>query len=145
MRLLYLLDNSATQRISRSAEVAEAVRELLDSGVLAGCLPQLLEEGYLARSASDHAAIRSLNADARVFLPPVPAVADRAIELQRRLFAAGQGRAVGVSDLQIAATALVYSDQQQQVIVVHYDSDFERLAEVEPALRTRWIVPRSTS
>lgn len=144
MRLLYLLDNSATQRISRSADVAEAVRRLLDSGVLAGCLPQLLEEGYSARSASDHATILSLNAEAKVFLPPVPAVAERAIELQRRLFAAGQGRAVGVSDLQIAATALVHSDQHQQVIVVHYDSDFEHLAEVEPELRTRWIVPRST-
>lgn len=142
MRVLYLLDNSATQRISRSAEVAAAVGALLDSGVLASCLPQLLEEGYSARSASDHATILDLNARAKVFLPPVSEVADRALDLQRGLFAAGKGRAVGVSDLQIAATALVHSGRSQQVIVVHHDSDFDHVAEIEPEFRAHWIVPR---
>ena len=42
-------------------------------------------------------------------------------------------------DLLIAATALVHDCE-----VLHYDSDFDLLADAEPALRARWIVPRGS-
>ncbi|MDR1767199.1 MAG: PIN domain-containing protein [Propionibacteriaceae bacterium] len=144
MTLLYLVDNSVLQRVHRSEAVRQALLDLLNSGTLASCLPQRLEEGFSARNLQDFREITRLAAQARVFLPPEPAVADIAISLQDKLFAAGMGRAVGVSDLQIAATALHHSRDGQQVMIVHYDSDFDHLAAIEPALRTNWIVPQGS-
>lgn len=141
MRSVYLVDNSVLQRVHRSAEVAEALVALLDSGELGGCLPQLLEEGYSARSAKEHRVITAANADAKIFLPPDERVAEIAIELQSRLFAAGMGRSVGVSDVQIAATAIRHSGPAQSVTVVHYDADFENVARMWPEFAHRWIVP----
>jgi predicted nucleic acid-binding protein len=63
------------------------------------------------------------------------------LELQARLFEAGVGRAVGVSDLQIAATAIRHTSERTQVTVIHYDADFDHLVRVEPRLSARWIVP----
>jgi len=59
-----------------------------------------------------------------------------ALALQGALFAAGKGRAVGIVDLLIAATAIVH-----HAVIVHYDADFELLAGVEARLKQRWIVP----
>lgn len=144
MKRLFLVDNSALQRVHRSTEVADALVMLLESGELAGCLPQLLEEGYSARSASEHGVLLVANARAKIFLPPDEQVAVIAINLQARLFAAGIGRSVGVSDLQIAATAIRHTTERQNVTVVHYDTDFENVARVAPEFTERWIVPRGT-
>jgi predicted nucleic acid-binding protein len=140
MRQLYLVDNSVTQRIHRAPEVSEAVVALLATGELASCLPQLLEECCSARSPADYHTILDDNQRGKVFLPPDEEVARMAADLQRLLFESGIGRAVGVGDLQIAATALRHSYDDQAVTVVHYDSDFSHLARVRPDLRTRWIV-----
>ncbi|MEW1962757.1 PIN domain-containing protein [Microbacterium sp. NPDC077644] len=145
MRQLYLVDNSVLQRIHRSDAVAEALIDLLESGELASCLPQLLEEGYSARSADEHSALIDATARAKVFLPPDANVVRLAVDLQRRLFATGRGRSVGVSDLQIAATALRSSVEDQRVTVVHYDADFEHVAAVEPTFSHHWIVPRGSA
>jgi predicted nucleic acid-binding protein len=144
VKQLFLLDNSVTQRIHRAPPVADAVAGLLAVGELAGCLPQLLEECYSARNAEDYDLILGGNRTAKVFLPPDAEVARIAVELQGRLFEAGLGRAVGVSDLQIAAAALRHSDDSQTVVVVHYDADFDQLGRVSDQLRTRWIVPRGS-
>lgn len=144
MRQLFLVDNSALQRVHRSDAVADALIDLLEIGELASCLPQLLEEGYSARSADEHRVLLAASAKSKIFLQPDAEVARLAIDLQRRLFAAGRGRSVGVSDLQIAATALRGSIGTQRVSVVHYDSDFENLAAIEPAFSHRWIVPRGS-
>lgn len=140
MRLLYLVDNSVIQRVHRSPVVADALGALLATGELASCLPQLLEECYSARSGAEYWTIRTANQRARIFLPPDDEVARLAIDLQARLFTSGMGRAVGISDLQIAATALRYTTSDQDVEIVHYDSDFDHLVRIEPALRARWIV-----
>ncbi|MGM7699309.1 PIN domain-containing protein [Microbacterium sp. A84] len=144
MNQLFLVDNSALQRIHRSDVVADALIALLAIGELASCLPQLLEEGYSARSAEEHRILIDASAKAKIFLQPDAEVARIAVELQRRLFAAGQGRSVGVSDLQIAATALRNTTGNQRVSVVHYDADFDSLAAIEPTFSHRWIVPRGS-
>lgn len=144
MNQLFLIDNSALQRVHRSDAVAEALVDLLATGELASCLPQLLEEGCSARSAEEHRVLLDASAKAKIFLPPDAEVARLAVDLQRRLFAAGRGRAVGVSDLQIAATALRNTTGSQRVSVVHYDADFESLAAIEPTLSHQWIVPRGS-
>lgn len=144
MRLVYLVDNSVIQRVHRSRAVADALLSLLNTGDLAGCLPQALEEGYSARNLAEWEEINDSALRAKVFFAPNPEIAEIARQMQRALFAAGQGRAVGVSDLQIAATAVAYSNARQSVVVVHYDADFETLAALYPTLSTQWIVPRGT-
>ena len=144
MNQLFLVDNSVLQRVHRSDAVAEALIDLLSTGELASCLPQLLEEGYSARSADEHRMLIDASMKAKVFLEPDPEVAHLAVDLQRRLFVAGQGRAVGVSDLQIAATALRHTRGNRRVSVVHYDADFEAVAAVETAFAHRWIVPQGS-
>ena len=145
MRFVYLVDNSASRRVRTNPEVEHAFLRLLDEGSLGSCLPQLLEQGYSARNLAEHDAIVTDNLYGKVFLAPLPQIAEIAIGLQRKLFAAHRGRDVGVSDLQIAATALCHSDDRQLVTVVHYDRDFDALAAVEPRLSTRWIVPRGSA
>lgn len=144
MKLLHLVDNSVVQRVHRSPEVARALVALLERGDLAGCLPQLLKEGYSARGADEHTTLMRANRAAKIFLPPDEQVADTAVDLQARLFAHGIGRSVGVSDLQIAATAIRHTSAHQRVMVVHYDADFENIARVWPDFAHQWIVPRGT-
>ena len=50
----------------------------------------------------------------------------------------------GTSVEEIAATAIQHSKGDTQVVVVHYDTDFDHLASVEPRLATEWIVPRGS-
>ncbi|REJ06219.1 hypothetical protein DY023_07025 [Microbacterium bovistercoris] len=144
MRHIFLVDNSVLQRVHRSETVKAALAELLVTGDLGGCLPQILEEGYSARSAREHSLLLDANRRAKIFLPPDDRVAEVTIDLQRRLFAAGIGRSVGVSDLQIAATAIRHTDGTQRVTVVHYDADFENVARIAPEFVHRWIVARGS-
>lgn len=59
----------------------------------------------------------------------------RALELQRAVSARGRLRAARLPDLLIAATA-----ERHGVTVLHYDADFDLLAEVSD-LRAEWVVP----
>lgn len=141
----FVVDNSVIQRLGQPA-VRRAWDTLVDSGEIATCLPIALEAGYSARNLEDHAQIvRFENDGAKVMLAPDREIVSLAITMQSALFRAGKGRAVGVSDLQIAATAVHHARRRQsRVIVVHYDSDFEQLSEVFPELDAQWIVPRGS-
>jgi predicted nucleic acid-binding protein len=135
-----LLDNSVLQRLARAPAIVSAVQERIEQGdVLCSCPTLTLEAGFSARNVTDYAGIvERLTADFE-FLPFAPEVGDLAIDLQRSLFAAGQGRAVGVVDLLTAATA-VWHD----ATVLHYDGDFERVAALDPRVRQQWAVPRGS-
>ena len=135
-----LLDNSVVQRL-HDPEVAAAVDRLRGDLPIATCLPVLLEQGFCARSAVDHDRLMTAAFDDAVVLHPSPEVMTIAVGLQAALFRAGLGRAVGVSDLQIAATAIHHSTVERPVVLVHYDRDFDHVVAVEPRLRSRWIVP----
>ncbi len=138
---LFLVDNSVIQRLAKPS-VRAAWEQLGDTGEIATCLPTLLEAGYSARSTADYERLIDFESRAKVILPPHPGVVEVTLRIQAALFRAGIGRAVGVSDLQIAATALHHSSPARPVIVVHYDADFDHVASVEPRFRSRWIVPR---
>lgn len=143
MSPLFLVDNSVIQRLAKQP-VRDAWVRLRERGEIGTCLPTLLEAGYSARSASDHRRLMELEQNAKVVLSPEAEIADIAVRIQSALFAAGAGRSVGVSDLQIAATAIHHSSPARPVVVVHYDADFDRVAAVEPRFRSEWIVPRGT-
>ena len=135
-----LLDNSVLQRLSRAPAIVSAVQERIEQGdVLCSCPTLALEAGFSARNLTDHAGIiERLTADFDL-LPLALEVGDLAIDLQKSLFEAGQGRAVGVVDLLTAATA-VWHD----ATVLHYDGDFELVAAVDSRVRQRWAVPRGS-
>jgi predicted nucleic acid-binding protein len=55
------------------------------------------------------------------------------------LAAAGQLRAVGPTDLIIAATAITHD-----LTVLDHDNDYEILARATPDLAQQWVVPRGS-
>lgn len=140
MTTRYLLDNSVIQRL-RNPIVREAVFDLDNDGVMATCLPVALEQGFSARGAGDHERLLDRIRSDMITLEPEPAMWGIAVGIQSALFRVGMGRSVGVSDLQIAATAVHHSTELHPVVLVHYDRDFDHVSAVEPRLRSRWIVP----
>jgi predicted nucleic acid-binding protein len=136
-----ILDNSAWARLNdagvpdvRAAEIASA----LEAGDVGTCLPFLLEAGYSARDAADHAALM----DELLALPQFPidsAVERRAIEAQGQLARAGHHRLPPV-DLLVAAIADRY-----EVTVLHYDHGYDLIAEkTDLRFWSEWLVPRGT-
>lgn len=72
------------------------------------------------------------------FLVTDQEVWDRALDVQRELAARSTTRAVGMSDLLVAAVA-----ERHRVVVLHYDADFDHVASItgQPA---EWVVPRGS-
>jgi predicted nucleic acid-binding protein len=135
-----LLDNSVLQRMPRSPRVERAVRDWLQSGgTLCSSPVSVLEAGYSARSAAEHATITRNLTQSLTLLAFSASTAELATQMQTALFKRGRGRAVGVLDLWHAAVAI-----EQDATLVHYDSDFEVLGSVWPDLRQRWVLPRGT-
>lgn len=137
----YLLDNSVLQRVPRSPEIHAAVSEILDAqDELCSCAASLDEFAYSARSPTEHAeAVRRLRYSF-LYLPLAPAIDQLIIDIRAALFAAGTGRAAGVIDVQIAATAV-----HHHATVLHYDSDYDHIHDAYAQLATRWVVPRGTT
>jgi predicted nucleic acid-binding protein len=130
---VFLADKSALEQVRRHHQVADQVRDLLAARALAICSVVALEILYSARSKQEYDQwSRSL--DVQRWLPMTPAAERRALEVQGLLAARGQHR-MPVTDLLIAAVAEVHG-----ATVLHYDRDFERIAEVT-GQPTRWIVP----
>jgi predicted nucleic acid-binding protein len=132
----YLGDKSALARLHQD-DVLHRVSALYLSGQIATCGMIDLELLYSARNGDDH---RELAFD-RQLLPRVPcgdAAFDRAIEVQGELADAGRHRSVALEDLIIAAAA-----EQAGLAVLHYDQDYDLIAEVT-GQPMEWVVPRGS-
>lgn len=137
---LVLVDNSVWQRLAHQQTVRAAYHALIDESrpeEILRCDVQVAEIAFSARNAADLDTLQEALSEFRD-APATPG-AEMVLDIQRRLWGAGLGRAVGAVDTVIAAYALA-----NDAMVVHYDSDFEHIARVEPAFRHRWIVPRGT-
>lgn len=133
----FLADKSALTRRETRPEVREALEPLLLAGEIATCGIVDLE---LLFSARDRATYRLL-VEALRGMPRVPleeASLERALQVQAMLAERSQHRAVPLPDLLVAACA-----ETADLTVLHYDADFDRLAELtgQPA---QWIVPRGS-
>lgn len=137
----YLVDNSVLQRLPRSSQIRAAVSDILDAeDELCSCAATLDEFSYSARSAAEHSeAVRRLR-HSFLYLPLASAIDQIIIDIRTALFATGKGRAAGVIDVQIAATAI-----HHHATVLHYDSDYDHITEAYPELSTRWVIPRGTT
>jgi len=134
-----LLDNSVWQRMAKPpvrAAVEALLAQVSPLDVLV-CPPVVAEVGFSARDAHDHDRIRAALAE---FLDcdQHPGT-DLVLDIQNRLWKNGLFRAVGAADTQVAAYAIANS-----ATVVHYDADFEHVAQVRSDFRHRWVVRRGS-
>ncbi|MGH3418304.1 MAG: PIN domain nuclease [Streptosporangiaceae bacterium] len=129
----YLADKSALARV-HLPPVAARLEALFLGGEVATCGIVDLELLFSARSTKDYLAIL---ADRRS-LPRAEIGEEgieRAIEVQSALARKGQHRGVSIPDLLIAAAA-----EAAGMCVLHYDADYDRIAEVT-GQDVEWVVP----
>ncbi|MEV1064329.1 PIN domain nuclease [Streptomyces sp. NPDC050263] len=133
----YLIDKSALARYPKPA-VRTVIDPLHNAGLLAVCGAVELEILHSARSKADAERIRD---EMRGFdwLATPDEAWDRALDVQTRLIAAGNRKALSVADLVIAATA-----ERNGATVLHYDGDYDMIAGVT-GQPTRWVVPPGTA
>jgi predicted nucleic acid-binding protein len=131
----YLADKSALARFPVPA-VGARLEPLLIEGWIATCAIVDLEALYSSRNLAHYELVleerRSLDA-----APITPEVMKSAIEFQHALARRGQHR-VPIPDLIISAAA-----RAAGLIVLHYDADFERIADVGGASH-EWVVPHGS-
>lgn len=132
MALTHLVDTSVLTRLSVPA-VRAVVEPLADAGRLARTGISDLEVGYSARNSGEW---DTLMAALEVFALVEASAGhfDRARQVQR-LLAAHSQRGRKVPDLLIAAAA-----EAEQLTVLHYDGDFDLIAELT-GQRCEWVVP----
>ena len=136
-RAAYLADTSVFARLSKPV-VAAAAAPLIAQGQIAVCAPVVFEVGFSARSLDDHKSITS-RMTAFESVPVTDGDQRRAVELQQLLAKRGQHRALSLVDALVAAVA-----EARDLIVLHYDADFELVAELTGQPH-RWIVDRGTA
>ena len=119
----WLIDKSAITRLHAASDSNEWAARI-DRGLVRIASVTLLEIGYSARSAADHAEV--LDEPPIASMPiayQTPKIEERAIEVQRLLAERGHHRAPSVPDVIIAATA-----ELAELTVLHVDKDFELIA-----------------
>ncbi|MGI8512732.1 MAG: PIN domain-containing protein [Solirubrobacteraceae bacterium] len=136
-----LIDNSAWSRLRHptlARDRAEEIFAAFEAGRIATCLPFLLDAGYSARSASDHATLFE-----RLRALPDAAVDDRvqkrALDAQRQLALTGHHR-LPAPDLLLAGVA-----DRHGLGVLHYDSDYDLIAErTDLRFDSVWLAERGS-
>jgi predicted nucleic acid-binding protein len=117
-------------------EASDAVAGWLEARELATCLPFLLEAGYSATAAADH---RSMMEDFGLLYPRVELTAateELAMRAQAELATRGHHRMSPI-DLMIAACA-----HEAGYGVLHYDRDYDRIAELTSLrFESVWVAP----
>jgi predicted nucleic acid-binding protein len=133
----WLVDKSALARLSRPA-VADVLVERIASGHVGVSIVTELEIGFSARSLADYRETRDVLVDQLLPIALPYRAEARAREVQAALVERGQHRSAGVADLLLAATAEI-----EGLTILHYDADFEVVAEVT-GQPMEWIVPRGS-
>ena len=132
--MTYLLDNSTWVQATYDPAVAARLAQHIRSGELALCTVTALEVLYSARNTAEYE--RDL---ARLRHLPWYDLSDpkAAVELQHQLALRGWHR-TPLPDVMIAATAAEHG-----LTVLHYDSNYERLAETA-GLSHEWLPARGS-
>jgi predicted nucleic acid-binding protein len=133
----FLADKSALTRRETRPEVRGVLEPLLLAGEIATCGIVDLELLYSATSPATYGGL----AEALRGMPRIAvdeAAVERALEVQAKLARRSQHRAVPLPDLLVAACA-----ENAGLTVLHYDADYERIAELT-GQAVQWIVPRGS-
>ena len=134
--MTWLIDKSALVRLATSPDATEWAGRI-ERGLVRITTVTRLEVGYSARSGPD---LRAGFQQPPLSSMPVeyltPAIEDRAVEILTALSDRGQHRAPSGPDLIIAATA-----ELAGLTVLHFDEDFDVIAEVTGQPTERITVP----
>ncbi|TDD70427.1 PIN domain-containing protein [Jiangella aurantiaca] len=130
----YLFDTSVIHRLA-TPRVADRVEALGVQRPLYRCAVTDLEVLRSSVSPADYEARRAALINAYSELPITPDVMAQALDTQRRMAAVSRHRGFSLADLVVAACAVAHD-----AVVVHYDGDFDVIAEVT-GQPTEWIVP----
>jgi hypothetical protein len=133
----YLIDKSALARRS-NPDVRDRLDALNRDGLLAVCAVVEYEILYSARDKAEALRFRTL-LRAFDYLPCNDEEFERAIEVQSLAMNAGFHRALSMADVLIAATA-----ERHRVTILHYDGDFDMIADVT-GQRAEWVVQPGTA
>lgn len=133
----HLADTSALARL-RHPPVAAALVPLIDTGLVATCGVIEFELGWATRSSAELDQLRADRDLGYEWLATHDEDWRRALEVQATLWHSGRMRAVGLPDLLIAAVA-----ERERVTVLHYDSDYDLIAQVT-GQPMQWVVPRGS-
>ena len=131
MALNFLVDTSVVKRLG-SAQVRAVVEPLAAAGELGRPSICDLEVGYSARNAKEWDQLVGA-LDAFVEVDTSAAHLRRALQVQRLLAERSQ-RGRKIPDLLVAAAA-----EELEVVVLHYDADFDLIASVT-GQRCQWVV-----
>lgn len=130
----YLADKSALVRLGLP-EAGWLATEILNGSVRRSSMTDL-EVYFSAKSSKDLQDIMNEREMGFVLVDTTQLDWERAIEVLTLLAHSGMHRAVGIPDLLIAAVA-----ERHELILVHYDSDFDHVAAVT-GQAVRWLAPR---
>jgi predicted nucleic acid-binding protein len=128
----YLADKSALARLNLEP-VRVRLAPLIEAGEVATCSIVDLELLYSARNLNEYEELL----DERHGLPQIALTQqtfDDAINIQHQLARSGHHR-LPIPDLIIAAAA-----RTEDLTVIHYDADFERIAEATD-VKQEWVAP----
>jgi predicted nucleic acid-binding protein len=133
---LHLADKSAWERARYDKGARQRLHELRETGQLAVCLVSMAELLYSTRNAEELARVR-LDLSTLNYLHMNPVAERHLVDIMAALALRGQHR-TPIPDLMLAAIAQAHS-----AVVLHYDSDYERIAAVTGQPH-EWILPRGT-
>jgi predicted nucleic acid-binding protein len=133
---LYLADKSAWEQARYDKGARQRLHDLREAGQLAVCIVSMAELLYSARNAEELARMR-LDLSSLPYLHMSPAAEQHLADIMAALALRGQHR-TPIPDLLLAAIAQAHS-----AVVLHYDSDYERIAEVTGQPH-EWVIPRAT-
>lgn len=133
----HIVDTSAAARI-REGGIADLLIPLITSGKVATCAQLDAEALYSARSFEEYERVRTDRRWAYEYLATNQSDWDRALDVRRDLARLAKLRTVGIPNLLIAAVT-----ERHQVVVAHYDSDFDTIASItgQPTL---WAASRGS-
>lgn len=133
----HLADTSALARLHRPT-VAAVLSPLIKAGLVGTCGVIEFELGWATRTADEFDLVRADREEGYEWLATHDEDWHRALDVQSSLWRSGRVRAVGFPDLLIASVA-----EREHVVLVHYDSDFDLIAEIT-GQPMQWVVPRGT-
>ena len=133
---LYLADKSAWKQARYDKGARQRLHDLREAGQLAVCIVSMAELLYSARNADELARMR-LDLSSLPYLHMSPAAEQHLADVMAMLALRGQHR-TPIPDLMLAAIAHAHS-----AVVLHYDSDYERIADVTEQSH-EWVIPRAT-
>ena len=133
----YLADKSALARLHLT-EVRSVLAPLIEAGLVATCAVIEFEVLWSTRSADEYHSVRADRAIGYEWLATEDIDWRRALDVQEMLWERSKMRSVPLPDLLIAAVA-----ERNRVTVVHYDADYETIAEIT-GQPTQWVLDRGS-